>query len=174
MVGIKNIFLPITLGSFLVAFTNADESCASMYDTCGDRINKWCCDTTTSTLACVSRETSVSSGICAVKCNSQLDCLVSELCFFVFEDEGFCVQACVASSSCPDSMKCVNNFCIPCGQDGDRCFESACCDGFTCSSTDEWPTGVCKGNKGFSLFDISFSLKHLVGIAIVMVATWFL
>ncbi len=31
---------------------------------------------------------------------------------------------------------------------------------------------VCKGNKGFSLFDKSFSLKHLVGIAVVMVATW--
>ncbi len=51
-----------------------------------------------------------------------------------------------------------------------------CCPGYICtgSNVSEDNPGTCLKNKGFLLFGMYFSLKHLVGIAFVMVATWFL
>ncbi len=69
------------------------------------------------------------------------------------------------------------NICLPCwNTTGEKCLgDKACCGDLVCNGTDITigNPGTCqKKNKGFSLFDKSFSLKHLVGIAVVMVATW--
>ncbi len=95
---------------------------------------------------------------------------------------------CTTSEPCCDGLICTGTdisesnpgTCqVSCGTTGDNCTVNpdTCCDDYHCNGTNisESNPGTCqKKNKGFSLFDMSFSLKHLVGIAVVMVATWFL
>ncbi len=95
-------------------------------------------------------------------------------------------ENCTRSHTCCDGLICHGTdvtesnpgTCqVPCGIVDEDCTSSeTCCDGYICDGTDisESNPGTCKENKGFSLFDMSFSLKHLVGFAVVMVATGFL
>ncbi len=83
---------------------------------------------------------------------------------------------CNSSAECGPSYACdpILNVCETCGEKNAACSSNwMCCTG-TCTgfSTEKGQTGKC--SKGYSLFDMSFSPKQLVGFAVVMVSAVFL
>ncbi len=109
---------------------------------------------------------------CFVLCDADHTSICTDLGDYICAQDNYygdskCMKKCVDSDQCSEgfSFNAKYGICLPCWETGESCTTSdTCCDGLNCTD------GIC--SKGFSLFDMSFSLKHLVGIAVVMVATW--
>ncbi len=173
------MFLPITLVSLVVTLSNAADPCFNTSQLCNATAS--CCNTTTNE-TCL--DPSDPYSFCAQNCTVDGDCEVkNQTCRF----DGVCVFKCETTNlttnvtgNCSTGSICIAKevntigFCAKCANESQPCYNWSCCKGLTCDGgTNETQNGTCqKKNKGFSLFDMSFSLKHLVGIAVVMVATW--
>ncbi len=181
---------------------NATDSCCHASESCLSPVSI-CAEKCTVDAKCsIEKQTCVSDTYCAFKCettnnitNVTGNCSDGFICHVeeVNTVTGVCVVCANESQPCYNWSCCEGLTCdgtdisesnpgtcqVSCGTTGDNCTvkPDTCCDDYHCNGTNisESNPGTCqKKNKGFSLFDMSFSLKHLVGIEVVMVATWFL
>ncbi len=121
------------------------QPCTLLNEKCGEKVAPGCCDGT----AC-------RNSVCIT-------------CFSAFASCGD------SQAICCDGLDCYNNACLPCTPKSLICGDSraACCKGLTCkqyvSKHGDEEVSVC--DAALSLVNINFSLKRLVGFAVVMVAT---
>ncbi len=103
------------------------------------------------------------------------ECCTGFRCYYVTKNCQRCGtenDLCDAYTGCCPDFVCYNNSCKSCnncvplqGECMGGGNNLSCCPNLTCTAN------VCKGNGALSLFNMNFSLKQLVGFAVVMVAT---
>ncbi len=175
MVGKMKIFTPLILGLHLATVAFAADNCTTFNSSQCTTDSTCCagliCDSSAMALVYDARK-------CLHACSVFDDNCTAENNHCANYAGGQCMYMCKSPSDCGSNYTCnpATSSCEPCGQLNDQCVETwMCCTG-TCKGYSENPhlMGKCSSSKGFSLFDISFSPKQLVGFAVVMVFVVFL
>eukprot|EP01083_Nonionella_stella_P202020 738446_1 len=100
-----------------------------------------------------------------------MDCCEGLICY-----DGTCTTCTEEGDTCGDDLAdccegltCYEGMCVACTEEGETCGDdyADCCDDMICGGSN-----TCyKPNGALSLFNMNFSLKHLVGFAVVIMAT---